>query len=98
MTDAECLAASRELAAEQAEDEGLWCEPESIMEAHLQRALRNLTAMVEDGRPFFDPFKTRAEAENRLVIISGREVCAYPDCKCPFDAPPNWCAQGLPQP
>ena len=44
------------------------------------------------------PFKTRAEAEKRLVIISGREVCAYPDCGCPFDAPPNWCAQGLPQP
>ena len=54
MTDAECLAAARELAAEHAEDEGLWAEPQTIMEAYLQRALRNLAAMVEDGRPFFD--------------------------------------------
>lgn len=26
------------------------------------------------------------------------QVCAYPDCNCPFDAPadPDWCARGLP--
>lgn len=26
------------------------------------------------------------------------QVCIYPDCNCPFDAPsdPAWCARGLP--
>ena len=26
------------------------------------------------------------------------ELCSYPRCTCPFDAPadPNWCARGLP--
>ncbi len=30
------------------------------------------------------------------------EVCRYPDCRCPFDAPPDpdktWCARGLARP
>ncbi|MEC4750023.1 hypothetical protein [Methylomicrobium sp. Wu6] len=28
----------------------------------------------------------------------GKQVCNYPDCNCPFDAPadPNWCAWGYP--
>lgn len=27
------------------------------------------------------------------------QVCRYPDCNCPFDAPadPNWCARRLPK-
>ena len=36
---------------EQAEDEGLWCEPVYITEAILQRALRRLHAAVEGKTP-----------------------------------------------
>lgn len=42
------------------------------------------------------------EAWNRRAHLTkpdagGGEVCSYPDCNCPFDAPadPNWCARGF---
>jgi len=41
------LGRARGIAAEQAEDEGLWCIPQTAMEAHLQQELRRLTEAVE---------------------------------------------------
>jgi hypothetical protein len=38
---------ARRIAAEQAEDERLWCIPQTAMEAHLQQELRRLTEAVE---------------------------------------------------
>ena len=39
--------ALRQIVDEQAEDEGLWCRAETVMEAYLQQALRRLHAAVE---------------------------------------------------
>jgi hypothetical protein len=47
MTDAEALAAARAIAAEQAEDEGLWFLAATASEAYLQQELRRLTRAVE---------------------------------------------------
>lgn len=45
----------------------------------------------------------RAKVLRRVIpatkeATSEKEVCNYPHCNCPFDAPadPNWCARGLP--
>ncbi len=35
------------LVAEQAEDEGLWCEARTIVEAYLMQELRRLHALIE---------------------------------------------------
>ena len=43
----EILGAARELAARQAEDEGLWFIAITISEHGLQKALRELTAIIE---------------------------------------------------
>lgn len=40
-----------DVVTEQAEDEALWCIPDSIVEAYLQQELRRLTAAVE-GTPW----------------------------------------------
>lgn len=40
---------------EQAEDEGLWFYPESAPEAHLQRALRRLHAVIEGEEETCEP-------------------------------------------
>ena len=39
-----------------------------------------------------------ADAANALDATPVAQVCVYPDCNCPFDAPsdPDWCARGLP--
>lgn len=39
-----------EVVKEQAEDESLWVQPETIVEDHLQRALRRLHATIEGMR------------------------------------------------
>lgn len=44
-------AATRAIAAEQAEDTGLWFVATTVTEAHLQTALRRLTAAVEGETP-----------------------------------------------
>lgn len=44
--DAAQLKAAQAIAAEQAEDEALWCIPTSIVEAHFQQELRRLTVAV----------------------------------------------------
>ncbi len=44
------LVAARKIAAEQAEDEGLWFEATTATEAYLQHALRTLTRAVEGGQ------------------------------------------------
>ena len=57
MTDAEILAAARILVAKQAEDEGLWLDCNTVTEAHLQAALRDLARVIEtnvNGIGFFD--------------------------------------------
>ena len=41
----------KQVAAEQAEDEGLWFQPVYASEAYLQAALRRLTAAVEGKSP-----------------------------------------------
>lgn len=46
--DSAQLKAAQAIAAEQAEDEALWCIATSIVEAHFQQELRRLTAAVED--------------------------------------------------
>ena len=43
--------AARSIAAEQAEDAGLWFVAETVSEAHLQAALRRLTTAVEGEEP-----------------------------------------------
>lgn len=43
----ERLRAALLVAAEQAEDPGLWCAPWTVSEAHLQAALRRLAAAIE---------------------------------------------------
>jgi hypothetical protein len=43
--------AAQAIAAEQAEDTGLWFVAETATEAHLQAALRRLTAAVEGEAP-----------------------------------------------
>jgi hypothetical protein len=43
--------AARAIAAEQAEDAGLWFVATTVSEAHLQAALRRLTAAVEGEAP-----------------------------------------------
>jgi hypothetical protein len=43
--------AARAIAAEQAEDAGLWFVATTVTEAHLQAALRRLTAAVEGAAP-----------------------------------------------
>lgn len=45
--DAAQLKAAKAIAAEQAEDEALWCIAVSIVEGHFQQELRRLTAAVE---------------------------------------------------
>jgi len=47
MTPEERLKRIKALVDEQAEDEGLWFEPENITEDYLQQALRRLHAVVE---------------------------------------------------
>lgn len=42
-----CLNDARKLAAQQAEDIGLWFDAMHVTEDYLQRALRTLTAVVE---------------------------------------------------
>ena len=44
---ADRLNAATALAAKQAEDDGLWFEAETVTEAHLQNALRELAAAIE---------------------------------------------------
>ena len=39
----------QEVAAEQAEDEGLWFEAQTAPEGYLQEALRRLHKAIEDG-------------------------------------------------
>lgn len=48
------------IAAQQAEDEGLWCIPKTAMEGHLQKELRRLTEAVEG--------KTSAECLRELLL------------------------------
>jgi hypothetical protein len=43
--------AAKAIAAEQAEDTGLWFVATTVSEAHLQAALRRLTAAVEGEAP-----------------------------------------------
>ena len=44
------LVQARQIAAEQAEDEGLWFQATTATEAYLQQALRRLTRAVEGGQ------------------------------------------------
>jgi len=46
MTD-EAIKTVKALVDEQAEDEGLWFEAETVPEAYLQRKLRELHALIE---------------------------------------------------
>lgn len=41
------LDTARQVAAEQADEESLWCIADNIVEAHLQQELRRLTAAIE---------------------------------------------------
>ena len=43
------LAGIRAVVDKQAEDDGLWADAESIVEAYLQQGLRRLHAVIEDG-------------------------------------------------
>ena len=45
--DALCLQRARAIAAEQAEDEGLWFDAQTASEAYLQQALRELARAIE---------------------------------------------------
>jgi hypothetical protein len=38
----------KKIVDEQAEDEGLWCDAENVVEAYLQQELRKLHAAVEE--------------------------------------------------
>ncbi len=42
---------------------------------------------------------SEANSMDCRVVERTQESCAYPDCKCPLDAPEdtNWCAIGLPR-
>ena len=45
-----CLIRARQIAAEQAEDDGLWFVAETASEAYLQQELRRLTRAIEGGQ------------------------------------------------
>lgn len=49
MTDAEKLLKIRALVGEQAKDEALWCEADSVVEAYVQQELRHLHAVIEEA-------------------------------------------------
>lgn len=38
----------KKMVSEQAEDEGLWCDAENVVEAYLQQELRKLHAAIEE--------------------------------------------------
>jgi hypothetical protein len=48
-----CLNDARKLAAQQAEDDGLWFDAVHVTEDYLQRALRTLTAVVEGSNAIY---------------------------------------------
>ncbi len=53
----------------------------------------------DDANPPYMTLKCGADLDAAIDAARGTaQVCTYPDCNCPFDAPadPNWCAKGLP--
>lgn len=64
----ETLTAARALCAAQAEDEALWCPARTVVEAHLQAALRRLHAEIEAGQPHQQtPIERRLARLERMV-------------------------------
>lgn len=71
----------------------LWQDDEGVRwvpEASWQRALTEIQSL--ETKLYFP-------ASQSATPLGGNVRCSYPDCNCPFDAPPDpeWCARGLPK-
>lgn len=69
---------ARAVVDEQAEDEGLWFDAETVGEELLQQALRRLHAAVEDGAPH-EPSEDAGDAALRFYADAGKYRGGFDD-------------------